>query len=90
MRRLDHEISGHLHDVGAPIELLYLIFEKIAAGVGVAIGLQITPAWITRYWRIAPPEFPSRMLGAQPPRRLHSEAMASSYPISRWLPTRFP
>ena len=37
--RLDHVIAGHLHDVGAPIELLRLVFEKIRAGEGVAIGL---------------------------------------------------
>ena len=67
MRGLDHEISGHLHNVGAPIKLLHLVFEKIAAGKSVAIGFHIAPARIARDWRVAPAEFPSGMLGAQPP-----------------------
>ena len=58
MRRLEHEISGHLHDIGAPIELLHLVFEKIAAGTGIA------PARIARDRRVAPAEFPPGMLGA--------------------------
>ena len=64
MCRLDHEISGHLHEVGAPIELLRL---KIAAGESVAIGFHIAPARIARDQRVAPAEFPSSMLGTEPP-----------------------
>jgi len=29
-------VSGHLHDIRAPIELLHLVFNKIVAGVDVA------------------------------------------------------
>jgi len=64
MRRLEHEISGHLHDIGAPIELLHLVFEKIAAGIGIAVGFHIAPARIARDRRVAPAEFPPGMLGA--------------------------
>ena len=67
MCRLDHEISGHLHDVGAPIELLRLVLEKIAAGESVAIGFHIAPARIARDRRVTPAEFPSSMLGTEPP-----------------------
>ena len=67
MRRLEHEISGHLHDIGAPIELLHLVFEKIAAGKGIAVGFHIAPARIARDRRVAPAEFPSGMLGTQAP-----------------------
>ena len=67
MRRREHEISGHLHDIGAPIELLHLVFEKIAAGKGIAVGFHIAPARIARDRRVAPAEFPPGMLGAQPP-----------------------
>ena len=66
-RRLDHEISGHLPNVGAPLKLLRLVFEKIAAGESVAIGFDIAPTRIARDWRIAPAELPSGLLGAQPP-----------------------
>src|ERR1700730_7481644 len=66
-RRLDHVISGHLRDVGAPIELLQLVFEKIYAGEGVAISFDIAPAGIAGNRRIAPAEFPAGMLGANAP-----------------------
>ena len=66
-RRLDHEISGHLPNVGAPIKLLRLVFEKIAAGESVAIGFHIAPTRIARDWHGAPAELPSGVLGAQPP-----------------------
>ena len=57
--RLNH-VMGHLHNIGAPIELLRLVFEKIGAGEGVAIGFDKTG-------RIAPAEFPAGMLGAEAP-----------------------
>src|SRR6516162_5703007 len=66
-RRLDHEISGHLHNVGAPIKLLRLVFEKIAAGESVAIGFHIAPTRIACDRRVAPAKLPSGVLGAQPP-----------------------
>jgi len=67
MRRREHEISGHLHDIGALIELLDLVFKKITAGEGIAVGLHIAPARTTLDRRVAPAEFPCGMLGAQPP-----------------------
>ena len=38
MGDLDHVIAGHLHNIGAPIELLRLVFEKIGTGEGVALA----------------------------------------------------
>ena len=67
MRRLDHEISGHLHEVGAPIELLRLVLEKIGARKGIAISLDVAPGGLSGNRRIAPAEFPSSMLGTEPP-----------------------
>jgi hypothetical protein len=32
---------SYLHDIGAPKESLHLIFEKIAAGAGVAIRFKV-------------------------------------------------
>jgi hypothetical protein len=63
----DHVIAGHLHNVGAPIELLRLVFEKIVADKGLAICFDKTAARIARNWRIAPAEFPAGMLGADAP-----------------------
>src|SRR5271169_3529279 len=60
---LDHVIAGHLHDVGAPIELLRLVFEKIGAGEGVAICFDKTAAWIAGNRRVAPSEFLDRHAG---------------------------
>ena len=42
----DHVIAGHLYNVGAPIELLRLIFEKIVAGKGIAMCFNKTAARI--------------------------------------------
>jgi hypothetical protein len=57
--------SIHLDDVGAPIQLLLFVFEKIGAGERIAIGLDIAPPAGDR--RGAPAELPARMLGAQTP-----------------------
>src|SRR5438045_1084819 len=65
--RLDHVIAGHLHDVCAPVELLLLVFEKIAAGESVTVGFDIAPAGIAGNRRVAPAEFPAGMLGADAP-----------------------
>src|SRR6202008_2330161 len=51
---LDHVIARHLHDVGAPIELLLLVFEKIASSESVAIGFDIAAAGIAGDRRVAP------------------------------------
>ena len=51
----------------AESELLRLVLEKIAAGESVAIGFHIAPARIARDRRVAPAEFPSSMLGTEPP-----------------------
>jgi len=67
MCRLEHEISVHLHDIGAPVKLLHLVLEKIAAGEGIAVGFHIALATVTRDRRVAPAEFPSGMLGTQAP-----------------------
>ena len=64
--RLNH-VMGHLHNIGAPIELLRLVFEKIGAGEGVAIGFDKTAARVSRNRRIAPAEFLARMLGVEAP-----------------------
>jgi len=58
---LDHVVAGQ-DNVGAPIELLRLVFEKIASGKGVAIGFDIAPAGIARNRRVASAEFPAGML----------------------------
>jgi hypothetical protein len=78
---LDHVIAGHLHNIGAPIELLRLVFEKIGAGEGVAIGFDKTAARVSRNRRIAPAEFLARMLGAEARRqrsRRTARVLASS------------
>src|SRR6516165_9961618 len=40
-RSLNHVVARHLHDVGAPIKLLRLVFEKIDAGKSIAISLDV-------------------------------------------------
>jgi hypothetical protein len=42
-----------LHDVGAPIELLWLVFKKIGAGESVAICFDKTAGWIAGNRRVA-------------------------------------
>jgi hypothetical protein len=56
-----------LHDVGAPIELLWLVFKKIGAGESVAICFDKTAGWIAGNRRVAPAEFLAGMLGADTP-----------------------
>src|SRR4051794_27674128 len=66
-RRLQHVIARHLHDVGAPIELLGFVLEEIGGREGVAIGLDVAVAGLIADRCIAPAEFPAGMLGADPP-----------------------
>jgi len=65
---LDHIIAGHLHNIGAPIELLRLIFEKIGTGKGIAISFDKTAARVVGNRGIPPPELPGGMLGVAPSR----------------------
>jgi hypothetical protein len=58
-------VSGHLHDVGAPIKLLHIVFEKIWASESVAISFYVAPGGITCNQGITPAEFPSGVLGAK-------------------------
>src|SRR5262249_5599177 len=58
--RLEHVIARHLHDVGAPVELLGLVLEEIGCRERIAIGLDITTTAGDR--RVAPAEFPAGML----------------------------
>ena len=64
MGGLDHIIAGHLHNIGAPIELLRLIFEKIGTGKGIAISFDKTAARVVGNRGIPPAELPAGMLGA--------------------------
>src|SRR5436190_12318589 len=51
--RLEHVIARHLHDVGAPIELLGFVLEEIGGGEGVAIGLDIAVPGLVADRRVA-------------------------------------
>src|SRR5438094_2493242 len=66
-RRLEHVVAGHLHDVGAPIELLGFVLEEIGRRKRVAIGLHIAMAGLIADRRVAPAEFPAGVLSADPP-----------------------
>ena len=79
MGGLDHIIAGHLHDIGAPIELLLLVFEKIGAGKDVAIRFDKTAARVAGNRGIPPAELPAGMLGADAQRsRRTARVLASS------------
>jgi hypothetical protein len=64
---LKHEIAGHLHDIGSPVQLLQLVGEKIGLGEGVAINLDLALDRVVRSKGVAPPDRPAGVLGADPP-----------------------
>src|SRR5207237_8374963 len=70
-------------DIGAPIELLRLVFEKVGAGEGIAIGFDIAPGEVAGDRRIAPAEFPAGMLGADAPALETHRPCARIYRIER-------
>ena len=59
MGGLDHIIAGHLHNIGAPIELLRLNFEKIGTVKGIAISFDKTAARVAGNRGIPPAELPA-------------------------------
>src|SRR5204862_4905119 len=65
-RRLKHVVPRHLHDIGAPIELLGFVFEEIRRREGITIGLDIAMTGLVADRRVAPAEFPAGVLGADP------------------------
>jgi hypothetical protein len=85
-RETTHIIAGHLNDGGAPIELLPLIFQKIASSEGITIGLDIPPPGIVGDRCFAPAEFPAGMLGADAPSGRFGALASNRMPIDLgWL-----
>jgi hypothetical protein len=76
-----------VHNIGAPIKLLHIVFEKISASESVAISLYVAPVGITCNRGITPAEFPSGVLGAKAPTlETHSksicvECIERGYPV---------
>src|SRR5689334_22385592 len=62
--RLQHEVARHLHDVGAPVELLQPVLEEVRRREGVAVGLDVAVARCARRLRVAPADRPAGVLRA--------------------------